>query len=154
MTRVLLVCMGNICRSPVAEGIVRHYAAQRGKTVFTDSAGTYGGHEGEPPDSRAIQTAKSRGIDISDLRARPLRAEDFADFDIILVADEANYRAALARKPANARAHLGYMLDWHPDVATGKLPREVPDPYYGGRKDFEHVHNLLDTALAAWVDTL
>ena len=151
--RVLLVCMGNICRSPLAEGLLRHHAARLGKPLATDSAGTYGGHSGEPADSRARAVAKAHGLSIDDLRARALCRDDFYQFDHILVADDRNYRAVLAKKPADSRAHIAYMLDSHPDVDSGKIPRELPDPYYGDDSDFEHVYALLDTALAAWVES-
>ncbi|MDO4777451.1 MAG: low molecular weight protein-tyrosine-phosphatase [Cardiobacteriaceae bacterium] len=152
--RVLLVCMGNICRSPLAEGILRHHAARLGKAVATDSAGTYGGHRGDPPDSRARKVAKAHGISIDDLRARTIRAEDFHEFDHILVADDVNHAAVSALAPSKARAQIAYMLDRHPGVQSGRVPRELPDPYYGDLRDFEHVHALLDEALAAWLEAL
>ena len=153
-TRVLLVCMGNICRSPLAEGILRHHAARLGKNIETDSAGTYGGHRGDPPDSRAQKVAKVHGIRIDDLRARTLSAQDFHDFDHILVADDVNFTAIKRLAPANARAKIAYMLDSHPEVQSGRVPRELPDPYYGDLGDFEHVHALLDEALVAWLEAL
>lgn len=153
-TRVLLVCMGNICRSPLAEGILREQAKAQGKDIFTDSAGTYGGHSGDAPDARARKTAKKHGFSIDDLRARQITAEDFHDFDHILVADARNHAAVMAKAPGNARARVAYMLDTHPDVAKGKLPRELPDPYYGDEADFERVHTLLQEALIAWVAAL
>lgn len=154
MPRVLMVCMGNICRSPLAEGIARHHATRLGKEISVDSAGTYGGHVGDPPDSRAQDVAKARGVNIADLRARKLTAQDFFDFDWILVADDINYRAAQALMPKDATACLGYLLDSHPDVQSGQLARELPDPYYGSRRDFESVYDLLDAALSAWVEKL
>ncbi|MDO5090063.1 MAG: low molecular weight protein-tyrosine-phosphatase [Cardiobacteriaceae bacterium] len=149
-TRVLLVCMGNICRSPLAEGILRHHAARLGKDVQTDSAGTYGGHIGDPPDARARQVAKAHGFSIDDLRARTLSAQDFHDFDHILVADATNFAAVKRLAPANARARIAYMLERHPHMAGS----EVPDPYYGDIRDFEHVHALLDAGLVAWLEAL
>ena len=149
--RVLLVCMGNICRSPLAEGVVREQAKKQGKRIITDSAGTYGGHSGDAPDIRARKVAKAYGFSIDDLRARQIRAQDFHDFDVILVADAHNHAAVSAKAPAGARARIAYMLDSHPDVQAGKVPRELPDPYYGDEADFEHVLALLDKALSAWV---
>lgn len=154
MPRALMVCMGNICRSPLAEGIARHHGARLHKDLSVDSAGTYDGHVGDPPDPRAQHVAKAHGLDISGLRARKLTAQDFLDFDWILVADDVNYRAAQAIMPSHARAKLAYLLDAHPDVQSGRLSRELPDPYYGDRRDFEHVYDLLDKALSAWVDEL
>lgn len=154
MPRALMVCMGNICRSPLAEGIARHHGARLHKDLSVDSAGTYGGHVGDPPDYRAQQVAKAHGLDISTLRARKLTAQDFLDFDWILVADDVNYRAAKTLMPSNARAKLAYVLDDHPEVQSGRLSRELPDPYYGDYRDFEQVYALLDKALSAWVEKL
>lgn len=154
MTRVLLVCMGNICRSPLAEGILRHHAKLQGKDIGTDSAGTYGGHRGNPPDSRARAVAKAHGLSIDDLRARTISSRDFHDFDHILVADARNYSAVSALIPEGARAKIAFMLEHHPAVQSGAISHELPDPYYGDNRDFEQVYALLDEAIAAWVAAL
>lgn len=149
--RVLLVCLGNICRSPLAQGIVRHHAARLHKAIATDSAGTYGGHHGDAPDARARAVAKAHGISIDDLRARRIRPSDFANFDYILVADRSNYEDVCALAPADSRATIAYMLD--PEGKSGAAP-PVPDPYYGDKNDFEQVYQMLDRALGAWVERL
>jgi len=143
-TGVLFVCMGNICRSPTAEGVFRQLvrSAAPGLPVTIDSAGTHGYHVGDPPDPRAQAAALRRGLDISGLRARALTAADFEHFDHILVMDQRNLNDALAIAPAAGRPRLGLLLDYAPDQPM----REVPDPYYGGAADFERV---LDLSFAA-----
>ncbi|MEM1412725.1 MAG: low molecular weight protein-tyrosine-phosphatase [Pseudomonadota bacterium] len=141
---VLFVCMGNICRSPTAEGYFRHHlaASPLAGRVLTDSAGTHSYHIGNPPDSRAMATIADRGIDISDLRARRVLEEDFDRFDLILAMDEDNLHNLRAMNPGG-RARVALMLDWgraHPHVS------EVPDPYYGGQEGFEFMCDLLDDA--------
>ncbi len=142
--RLLVVCLGNICRSPVAEGVLRArlQASSLRDRVSLDSAGTGDWHVGEPPDRRAIANAASHGIDIAGLRARQLSAEDYRDFDWLLCADRANLREVRARAPQGARARSALLLDWCGTVADG----EIPDPYTGGPAQFEHVFDLLDRA--------
>ncbi|WP_309762140.1 low molecular weight protein-tyrosine-phosphatase [Pseudomonas oryzihabitans] len=140
--RILFVCMGNICRSPTAEGILRHKLAAAGlaEAVELDSAGTGDWHRGKAPDSRAIQAAASRGYDISDLRARQVTVADFQRFDLILAMDHDNLawleplRSAEGAAPELFLARQGLAVD------------EVPDPYYGGAAGFERVLDLLESA--------
>ncbi|WP_123769639.1 low molecular weight protein-tyrosine-phosphatase [Vulcaniibacterium tengchongense] len=142
--RLLIVCLGNICRSPMAEGVLRARIAAStlaGK-VELDSAGTGGWHAGEPPDRRAILKAAEHGVDIAGLRARQLAPGDYREFDWLLCADRANLRDVRARMPARARARAALLLDWAGVEADG----EIPDPYTGGPAQFEHVYQLLDRA--------
>ena len=149
--RILLVCMGNICRSPMAEGIVRHKALERLMSVETDSAGTIDNHVGESPDVRAQNCMKGHGIDISDLRARQVRSSDFHDFDLLLAMDESNLKGLLRIAPDTVLAKKAkLMMDYTP----GHPLREVPDPYYGGAKDFEAVFAMLDQACDNLMDQL
>jgi protein-tyrosine phosphatase len=144
VVRVLFVCLGNICRSPSAEGVLRHLAAQEapGRSLEIDSAGTAGYHIGAAPDARSQRAALGRGIDISGLRARQVTPEDFARFDFILAMDRENLRDLEAMKPKNAHARVKLFLEYAP----GSSVLEVPDPYYGGAEGFEQV---LDLAAAA-----
>lgn len=132
--RVLLVCMGNICRSPTAEAVLRAKARQAGLAIEFDSAGTENYHVGDPPDPRSIRHAARRGYDLSALRARQVQADDFDRFDLILAADELNLRELRRRCPAEQRERLRLFLD---DVA-------LPDPYYGESDDFEKVLDLVE----------
>ena len=137
---ILFVCTGNICRSPLAEGIVRQRARRAGIALELDSAGTHDYHVGEPPDPRARAVAARHGAPIDDLRARQLRAEDFDRFDLILAADRGHLAILQRRRPAGARAELALLAEWcrHP------TEREVPDPYYEADEAFEAVHRLLE----------
>ncbi|MBS0613879.1 MAG: low molecular weight phosphotyrosine protein phosphatase [Proteobacteria bacterium] len=138
--RVLFVCLGNICRSPTAEGVVRHLAREAGvgRQWHLDSAGTGNYHLGEAPDERSQRAARRRGIDLSALRARQVCAEDFHRFDLILGMDHANLRALQGLRPASAGAMLGLFLDYAPQLKQ----REVPDPYFDGEQGFETVLDL------------
>jgi len=142
--RVLFVCLGNICRSPTAEGVFRHLLEQEAPQlhVEVDSAGTADYHSGNPPDSRSQRAALRRGIDLSGLRARQVNPEDFAHFDLILAMDRDNLRELEAMLPQRSRARVQLFLEYAPDL--GRL--EVPDPYYGGANGFEQV---LDFSTAA-----
>ncbi|HEU4485610.1 MAG TPA: low molecular weight protein-tyrosine-phosphatase [Povalibacter sp.] len=142
--RILFVCMGNICRSPTAEGIFRHLLAQRqiDLEVEVDSAGTHDYHVGEPPDPRAIAAARRRGIDLSALRARSLQPQDFENFDLLIAMDEQNLRELRSRSGPVYASRLRLMMDFAPDVGR----RAVPDPYYGGPQGFEEVLDLLEQA--------
>jgi protein-tyrosine phosphatase len=142
--RVLMVCMGNICRSPTAEGVLRHKLEGAGlaDAVAVDSAGTYGGHVGDPPDARAQRHAKARGIDLSRLRARRVTEDDFRRFDLVLAMDDDNLTALAALRPADGV---------EPRLLTsfarrGAAARDVPDPYYGGPQGFDLVLDLIDDA--------
>lgn len=142
--RVLMVCMGNICRSPTAHGVLQKRLDDAGlaQRVQVDSAGTHGYHVGAPPDARAQAHAARRGYDLSAQRARQLTARDFDDFDLVLVMDAANERAARALCPPAARGKLRRLTDF----CTRHAEREVPDPYYGGEAGFEHVLDLIEDA--------
>jgi len=147
--KILTVCLGNICRSPMAEGILRHLAQERGIDIRTDSAGTGDYHVGEEPDHRAIAAMERYGINIRDLRARQFKELDFEDFDIILAMDASNLANMLKLAP-NAelakKAHL--MMDHAPEHPE----REVPDPYFGGDEGFDHVYRMLVEACNAVLD--
>ena len=141
MVRVLMVCLGNICRSPLAEGILKSKVDPQ--KVFVDSAGTGGWHVGELPDTRSIQIARQNHIDISDQRCRKFKAHDFDDFDLIYVMDESNLSDVLSlAKTEMHRKKVKMILN---DDMEG-YTMEVPDPYYGGDRGFEKVFSLLDEA--------
>ena len=131
--RVLFVCLGNICRSPLAEAAFRAEAARLGLAVEADSAGTGGWHRGEPPDRRAIAAARRNGVDISRLRARQVQPGDFERFDQIIALDGENLMDLRALRPAGSRARLSLLLDHVP----GREGEAVADPYYGGDGDFD-----------------
>ena len=142
--RVLFVCLGNICRSPTAEGVLRDLIAREapGLAVELDSAGTADYHVGSPPDSRSQRAALRRGIDLSGLRARQVTAEDFMRFDWILAMDEENLRDLEALRPPGAKARLRLFMDFAPQPH----PRAVPDPYMGDAAGFEEVLDLTTAA--------
>jgi protein-tyrosine phosphatase len=143
MIRVLFVCLGNICRSPLAQGVFENVVRREGleDEVFVDSAGTGAWHIGHPPDERAQRSAGLRGVDLSTQRARRVTLDDCQSFDYILTMDEENYRAvaALCREGS---AEVRPFLDYAPNRAE----REVPDPFYGGPEGFEHVLDLVEEA--------
>jgi protein-tyrosine phosphatase len=142
--RILLVCMGNICRSPTAEVVLRAKAKARGIDLVVDSVGTENYHIGDPPDARSIDHARRRGYDLSPLRARQISVGDFAEFDLILAADAINLRALTPLCPVEHRPKLALFLGTDP----------LPDPYYGEAEDFEKVLDLVekrvDFLLASW----
>lgn len=143
--RVLMVCMGNICRSPMAEGVLRSklQAAGLQHRVVVDSAGTSGLHAGEPPDPRGQRQAAARGHEISSLRARGVTEADFREQDLLLAMDEQNLAWLRKQAPADGRAEIGLLMEYatlHPGIS------EVPDPYYGSAQGFEHVLNLIEDA--------
>lgn len=144
MTKVLFVCLGNICRSPTADGIFRELvtSAKLDQKIMVDSAGTGAWHIGKAPDSRTIAAARTRGYDLSVLRARQVTARDFDEFDYVLAMDEANLADLQQLKPAHFTGHLGLFLEFG---ARGDY-REVPDPYYGGSDGFELVLDLVEDA--------
>ena len=144
--KVLFVCLGNICRSPTAEGVFRQYlaASTLANTVEVDSAGTADWHTGKAPDPRACSAALKRGYDLSLLQARQVRVDDFHHFDLILAMDKSNLANLLAIRPADSRAELDLYLSRY-----GLTPSEVPDPYYGGEQGFEDVLDLLENASTA-----
>jgi len=135
-----MVCLGNICRSPLAEGILKQKVKKKELTWQIDSAGTSGWHIGELPDSRSISTAKQHGIDISDQRSRQLKASDLQEFDLILAMDTSNYNDILRLANKEQRDKVKMILNF----AYPGENRAVPDPYYND--GFEQVYQLLDTA--------
>ena len=139
MTRysVLFVCLGNICRSPLAEGAFRAEAERLGLDVIADSAGTGGWHKGDPPDRRAIAAARRQGVDIGGLRARQVTAEDFRRFTHILALDHDNLKTLRALRPSDGTAKLGLLLDH----AEGFEGLAVADPYYGDDAGFDVTWN-------------
>ena len=141
---VLFVCMGNICRSPTAEGVFRAGAERAGlaRGMRIDSAGTHDYHVGEPPDARAIASALRRGYDLRKHRARQVAPRDFERYEWILAMDRHNLQELESRRPGNYVGHLGLLLDFVPGVEA----REVPDPYYGGSDGFERVLDLVEHA--------
>ena len=145
--RILFVCMGNICRSPTAEGVFRHLASAEAPdlAVHVDSAGTHAYHIGEPPDPRAQRAAERRGIDLAALRARRVVEEDFFRFDLILAMDELNVATLRDRSPDEHAARIGLLLEFAPQL--GRI--DVPDPYYGGSNGFELVLDLVEEASRA-----
>ena len=146
---LLFVCMGNICRSPMAEGVLRHRLVQRGveDRLRIDSAGTGGWHAGTAPDARAIHVCEEHGIDIRGQRARILCSEDYTRFDLILCADRITLSSVRSRRPVEASAEIALLLDWAGLGAGIDSPAgDVPDPYNGGVDDFRRVYRLLDSA--------
>jgi len=140
--KILMVCLGNICRSPIAEGILRHkLRAMNLSDVETDSAGTIGMHAGEAPDLRMQKTALKNGIDISDLRARQFIEKDFDEFDLIFAMDRSNLQNILTlARNENDKKKVKLILN----ESFPEEDREVPDPYFGGEEGFQHVFGLLD----------
>jgi len=151
-TRILFVCMGNICRSPTAEGVFRKLVQERAPhlRVEIDSAGTHAYHVGEPPDRRTIAAAARRGIDLSGLRARIVDDADFEGFDLLVAMDQLNREVLLDRSPDEYRERVRLMLEFAPSVDA----EDVPDPYYGGPVGFEHVLDLVEEASKGLLDEL
>ena len=138
---VLFVCLGNICRSPTAEGIFKHKAMQNGFDVTVDSAGTAGYHDGHAPDKRSQQVASHKGYDLSRLKCRKVTKADFETFDYIIAMDKANVRDLKRKCPENLQHKISLFLSY----ANSEF-EEVPDPYYGGGKAFELVIDLIEDA--------
>lgn len=141
---VLFVCMGNICRSPLAHGLFEAMVAEEGlsEMIVVDSAGTHAYHVGNPPDPRSQETALRHGIDLSGQRARRVALPDFERFDYILAMDRDNYSLLADSCPDEQRHKLSLFLEFAPELPE----REVPDPYYGGASGFEQVYNLVEAA--------
>jgi len=144
MIRVLFVCTGNICRSPTAEGVFKHYVAEAGLAdrIASDSAGTHDFHIGEPADPRAQQAASRRGYDLSPLRGRQVGPRDFADFDYVLAMDDSNLHALERLCPSQHSHKLKLFMEFSANAGM----REVPDPYGGGPKGFELVLDMVEQA--------
>ncbi|MGE0200581.1 MAG: low molecular weight protein-tyrosine-phosphatase [Candidatus Melainabacteria bacterium] len=144
MVAVLFVCMGNICRSPTADGVFAHLVEAAGWSdrIRVDSAGTHAYHTGEPPDPRSCQTARARGVPLDHLRARQFTQNDFETFDYILAMDKTNL--AILKNAADPSHHpkIRLFLAFAPD----RSEEEVPDPYYGGARGFDHVYDLIEDA--------
>ena len=150
--QILFVCLGNICRSPTAEGVLRRMAGESapGLDLEVDSAGTANYHVGSPPDERSCAHAAARGYALGHLRARQVTAEDFRRFDLILAMDADNLRDLQAMAPRDSRARLALFMDFAP----GAKGRPVPDPYYGGAAGFETVLDLIEAAARGLVVAL
>ena len=150
--KILMVCLGNICRSPTAEGVFRHRLSARGlqDRFHVDSAGTGDWHVGNPPDRRAQLAAASRGFDISMLRARQVQPDDTATFDYLIAMDRGNHRD-LVRLAGENHAHKVRLFMEFADIDT---PDEVPDPYYGGDQGFDQVIDLIEAASDGLIEHL
>ena len=143
MVNVLFVCMGNICRSPTAEGYFQHVVKQAGLAdkIHTDSAGTHAYHIGSPPDNRAQAAASKRGIDLSSLRGRKVETVDFEKFDYVIAMDDSNFSDLQMVADGDANNLFMFL-----EFAEQFSEKEVPDPYYGGDQGFEHVLDLIEDA--------
>lgn len=143
-TKVVFICMGNICRSPTAEGVFRHVVKQRklADKIEIDSAGTHAYHIGESPDSRSQSTALIRGVNLSAQRARKAIAEDFERFDYVIAMDRSNYENLKQIGQASELSKLHLFMDFTQDWDN----EEVPDPYYGGANGFEEVFDMVQSA--------
>ena len=142
--RLLFICLGNICRSPMAEGMFRHVANEQGvgHLFEIDSAGMGDWHKGEAPDARAQGTALDRGVDISGQASRKVELEDFDDFDLVLAMDASNISDLLEIAPHEARHKIRRFLEYAPHMGV----EDVPDPYYGGPDGFGHALDLIEAA--------
>lgn len=151
MRSILFVCLGNICRSPTAEGLMLNHLAAAGLSHLTrvDSAGIGGWHTGDPPDRRAIAAARKKGVDLTPLRARQVLKADFSNFDLIVGMDRQNVTDLRRLAPTGSTARIGLCLE----EALG-LAREVPDPYYADEQAFDAVFDLCDRAVRAFVEKL
>jgi protein-tyrosine phosphatase len=136
MKKVLFVCTGNICRSPTAEGVLRHLAKDAGMEVHVESAGTHDYHVGDPPDARAQHHAKGRGYDLSAQRARQVRRRDFDEFDLVVAMDRGHLEILRDNCPPQHQHKLRMLVAGH----------DVPDPYYGGAEGFEDVLDMVEAA--------
>jgi protein-tyrosine phosphatase len=150
--RLLFVCLGNICRSPMAEGVFRRMVAERGLSDHfeIDSAGIGDWHLGQAPDARAQEAAMRRGIDISTQSARQLQADDFSRFDLILAMDASNHGDLRQLSPKHTHGKIRYFLDFAPHAGT----RDVPDPFFGEAEGFDHALDLIEAAAEGLLDAL
>jgi protein-tyrosine phosphatase len=149
---ILVVCTGNICRSPTGEGVLRHLAGERGLAgrVEVRSAGTHDYHVGESPDARSMKHASRRGYDLSSQRAMQVARQHFHEFDYILAMDRGHLRQLKAIAPPGAKARLGMFLD----ASARWKGEDVPDPYYGGAEGFENVLDMVEDAARGWLDII
>jgi protein-tyrosine phosphatase len=152
MPSILVVCTGNICRSPTGEGVLRAKARERGleKHLQVASAGTHDYHVGEAPDHRSLAHAKKRGYDMSRQRAQQVAPDHFHEYDYILAMDRSHLRLLKAMAPPGSKARIGLFLD----VSTSWKGEDVPDPYYGGPDGFERVLDMVEEAAQAWLDVV
>ncbi|ATC95105.1 protein-tyrosine phosphatase [Pseudoalteromonas tunicata] len=141
VTKILVVCMGNICRSPTGEAVLKHLAQQHGVAIKVDSAGTIGFHAGNPPDKRSQQAALKRGYNFQGIYARQVTVQDFDDFDLILAADNHNMTDLKAICPKHLHYKLALFLQYGEQNTI-----EIPDPYYGAENGFETVLDLIEAA--------
>jgi protein-tyrosine phosphatase len=150
--KVLFVCMGNICRSPTAEGVFTKLISEKklASQFSVDSAGTHAYHVGNPPDTRAQQAALKRGVELQHLRARKVHSSDFEYFDYVLAMDGENYSILIQDCPDEYKDKLKYFLDYAPHLGI----REVPDPYYGEKLGFERVLDMVEDASLGFLETL
>lgn len=150
--RVLFVCMGNICRSPTAEGVFATLVESENvdSRFVIDSAGTHAYHTGDTPDLRAQKAAKDRGVDLAKLKARKVVVGDYEDFDYLLVMDDDNYRIIMEFCPEEHQHKIKHFLEYAPHLDT----LEVPDPYYGGKYGFERVLDMIEEASAGFLNSL
>jgi protein-tyrosine phosphatase len=148
-TRVLMVCLGNICRSPTAEAVLRRKVHEAGldERIEVDSAGTADYHVDSPPDRRAVAHGEQRGLKMKHLRGRQVSRDDFDRFDVILAMDEDNLANLQRIRPAGSRAKLALLMSYAPQAGS----REVPDPYYGGAEGFETVLDLVESAADGFI---
>lgn len=151
MKSVLFVCLGNICRSPMAHGVLRHKINQLGLDVTVESAGTSAFHAGEAPDQRATATLLEKGIDISDLRSQQIISSDFNTYDYIITMDEENQRNCQRIAADAGSSNQPQMLM---NFAQPKQDISVPDPYYGGQQGFENVYQMVDLATDKLIEEL
>ncbi len=151
-TSVLFVCMGNICRSPLAEGVFSRYAANAGlrDRIAVDSAGTHDSQVGQPPDARAVAVARRYGYELSQHHARQVGVDDFSRFDWILAMDRHNLDTLRTLKPAGYRGHLGLLLA----LGRERGAHDVPDPYYGSLREFEQVIELVERGAEALLEAI
>ncbi len=144
MIRILFVCLGNICRSPTAQGVFERLIDARGlaDSIVVDSAGTANWNIGKPPDPRTVEAARRRGIDLSRQRARQVTRRDLQVFDYVLTMDRENLKAIRNLATNDQHGHIGLLLDFAPHLGL----KDVPDPYYGGPQEFENVLDLIEEA--------
>ncbi len=143
MKKILMVCLGNICRSPLAEGILAHKVKENALDWYVDSAGTGNWHVGNLPDPRSIKVANNHGIDLTNQRARQFQAKDFEDFDLIFAMDSSNYKNIIALAKNKSDIEKVFLIR---NLVTPNQNLPVPDPYYSGEEAYEEVYLMLNEA--------